>query len=74
MNKLTTEEFADFVEKIGEMMPDEVEASQIISFVLTVIHAYFEQDQVPRLLRQVADACEKDAEHIKAMLNVADES
>lgn len=71
---MTNEEFGDLVEQIGEMMPEEVEPEQIISFTLTVLHCYFDQDKVPWLLRQVADACEQAAENIKAMLDVADES
>lgn len=73
MTKMTTEEFADLVEKIGEMMPEEVEPEHLVSFILTIMHCYFDQDKVPWLLRQVADACERDAEHIKAMLDVANE-
>ena len=70
---MTNEEFEDLVEQIGQMMPEQVETTQLVSFILTIMHCYFEQDQVPRLLRQVADACERDAEHIKAMLDVANE-
>lgn len=74
MTKMTTEEFADLVEKISEMMPEEAEANHIVSLILTIMHCYFEQDQVPWLLRHAADACEQKAETIKAMLDVADES
>lgn len=75
MTKLTTEEFAELVEKIGEMMPQELETDHLISFILTVLHSYFEVDQVPRILRKLADACEHDAENIKRMLDyVAEES
>lgn len=71
---MTNEEFADLVEQVGTMMPKSVEPTQLVSFILTILHAYFDVDDIPRLLRQVADACERDAEHIKAMLDVADES
>lgn len=75
MTKPTTEEFAELVEKIGEMMPQEISTDHLISFILTVLHSYFEVDQVPRILRKLADACEHDAENIKRMLDdVAEES
>ena len=68
MTKPTTEEFAKLVEEIGQMMPVEIETVHLISFVLTVLHSYFEADQVPRILRRLADACEHDAENIKKLL------
>ena len=62
---MDTEEFAKIVEEIGEMLPKSMPQGQLISFVLTVLHAYLEHEEVPELLRKLATALEEEADGLR---------
>ena len=75
MTKPTTEEFAELVGEIGEMMPEKLAINHLGSFIMTVAHAYIHADDVPFFLRTLADGCENDAEAIRELFaDVAEES
>ena len=68
MTKLTEEELAQVAAQIGELMPKAMRPVDLVSLILTILHAYFEVDDVPNVLRQMADATEADADGIKKLL------
>jgi len=62
---MDTEELAKIVEEIGELLPKSMTQGQLISFVLTVLHAYLDFDDVPELLRKTATMLEEQADGIR---------
>jgi len=62
---MDTEELAKIVEEIGELLPKSMTQGQLISFVLTVLHAYLDFDDVPELLRKTATMLEEEADGIR---------
>ncbi len=56
------------VEAVGNALPKEMETSDLGGLVLLIMHAYLDVEDVPKLLRAMADDVEGREDEIKKVM------
>lgn len=56
------------VEAVGKALPEELEVPELGGLVLLIMHAYLDVEDVPELLRALADDAELNQEHTKKVM------
>jgi len=56
------------VEAVGKALPEELEVPELGGLVFLIMHAYLDVEDVPELLRALADDAELNQEHTKKVM------
>jgi hypothetical protein len=65
---MDTEELANTVAEVGELLPNEMTTTQLASVIMTVTHAYLAPEDVPAFFDKLAEVSEKNMESTKSFV------